>query len=101
MRCLTVDDDQTSRLIIERFIRKTSYLDLVASCENGLDAYGILKEDQIDLIFLDIKMPKMTGIDLVEILKQKLPQVIFATTSKIHAVDAFNYGLTDYLLKAD
>lgn len=99
MRCLIVDDDKTSRLIIERFVQRTAYLDLVGQCENALDAYGILKEEPIDLLLLDIQMPKMTGLDLLEILREKFPQVIFITTSKTHAIQAFDYGLTDYLVK--
>ncbi len=99
MNCLIVDDDKTCRLIVKDFISKTEGLNLSEECENALDAYTVLKNGNIDLVFLDIKMPKMTGMDLVEILKEQLPQIIFITSTKDYAIEAFDYGLTDYILK--
>jgi|APEBP8051072266_1049373.scaffolds.fasta_scaffold06820_1 DNA-binding LytR/AlgR family response regulator len=98
MNCLIVDDEEISRKILERFVAQTDSLKLAGSCENAIDAVNILKTKDVDLIFLDIEMPEMTGIELIETLKVN-PQIIFVTAKEDYAVEAFEHNVTDYLLK--
>jgi DNA-binding LytR/AlgR family response regulator len=98
MNCLIVDDEEISRRILERFVSQTDSLQLKGSCENAIDAVKILKSETIDLLFLDIEMPEMTGIELIETLNDS-PQIIFVTAKENYAVEAFEHNVTDYLLK--
>lgn len=99
MNCIVVDDDKMSRMVIEEFIRKTSFLKLLHSFSNAVDAINILNNhEQVHLIFLDIEMPEMSGIDFLNTLKDP-PQVIVISWKDKYAVEAFNYDVTDYLLK--
>jgi len=99
MNCMILDDDGLSRRILEEFIAKTEGLELKHSCYNPVDCINILKKDDtVDLIFLDIEMPEMSGIDFLDsLLKQ--PQVIIFSSKGKYAVDSYNYDVTDYLLK--
>lgn len=99
MNCIIIDDDKLSRRVLEEFIKKTDFLDLTHSFESAVEAINALKkEEQIDLIFLDIEMPEMTGIDFLESFKNP-PQVIIVSSKEKYAIDAFEYDVTDYLLK--
>ncbi|MCK4920387.1 MAG: response regulator transcription factor [Bacteroidales bacterium] len=99
MNCIVVDDDKLSRRILEEFIQKTEGLFLKQAFSDPVDAVNFLKkEDDIHLIFLDIEMPEMTGIDLMNSLKIT-SQVIIVSSKGKYAIDAFDYDVTDYLLK--
>ena len=99
MNCIIIDDDLMSRRIIEEFISRTDQLRLLASYENAVDAINAFNgEEDIDLIFLDIEMPEMSGIDFLETLTNP-PQIIIVSSKDKYALDAFNYDVTDYLLK--
>lgn len=99
MNCIIIDDDKLSRRIVEEFVKRTDTLNLLYSFENAVDAINIFeKEDDIDLIFLDIEMPEMSGIDFLDSLKNP-PQIIIVSSKGKYALDAFNYDVTDYLLK--
>lgn len=98
MNCLIVDDEEISRKILERFVAQTENLELIGSCANAIEAVKALKDHEIDLVFLDIEMPEMTGIELIETLKES-PQIIFVTAKEDYAVEAFEHNVTDYLLK--
>ena len=98
MKCLIVDDDELSRGILEDLINDTASLDLVASCGNPLEAFNILKESKIDLLFLDIEMPKMDGISMLKALSP-LPQVILVTSHDQYAVESYEYDVTDFVKK--
>ena len=99
MNCIIIDDDLMSRRIIEEFIARTDQLRLLASYENAVDAINVFNgEEDIDLIFLDIEMPEMSGIDFLETLTNP-PQIIIISSKDKYALDAFNYDVTDYLLK--
>jgi DNA-binding LytR/AlgR family response regulator len=98
MRCIIVDDDVMARKSLEILCHKIDDLEVVASCESGLQAMKILKEEAIDLILLDIEMPDLTGIDLVKSL-DKLPHVIFVTSHTEYALEAFACHVNDYLVK--
>jgi DNA-binding LytR/AlgR family response regulator len=99
MNCIVIDDDKLSRRIIEEFIKKIDFLDLVASFDNAVDAISLFKAgNEINLIFLDIEMPEMTGIEFIKTLKSP-PQIIIISSKEQYAIQAFEYDVTDYLLK--
>ena len=98
MKCLVVDDDELSRGILEDLISDTSSLELVASCDDPIKAFNILKESKIDLLFLDIEMPKMDGISMLKALSP-LPQVILVTSHDQYAVESYEYDVTDFVKK--
>ncbi len=98
MNCLVVDDDEFSRTIVKQFIERTPNLKLIAECEDAIEVFGILQKNQIDIAFLDVEMPEMSGIDLVKALKN-LPQVVLITSRAKYAVEAFEHSVTDYLVK--
>jgi DNA-binding LytR/AlgR family response regulator len=99
MNCIIIDDDKLSRRVIEEFIHKTDFLTHVASYENGVDAINAFKSDRtIHLIFLDIEMPEMSGIEFLNTLKNP-PQIIIVSSKERYALEAFEYDVTDYLLK--
>ncbi len=98
MRCIVVDDEDVARMVIKDFVERTEGLELVADIDNAIDAYNLLKKEKIDLVFLDIEMPKMTGIELVESLEHK-PQFVLVTGRNDYAVKAYELTITDYLIK--
>ncbi len=98
MKCLIVDDDELSRGILEDLINDTSSLELIDSCDDPLKAFNILKESKIDLLFLDIEMPKMDGISMLKALSP-LPQVILVTSHDRYAVESYEYDVTDFVKK--
>ncbi|WP_020529001.1 LytR/AlgR family response regulator transcription factor [Flexithrix dorotheae] len=98
MKCIVVDDEETSRMVIKEYIERTEDLEFVGEFENALDAFKFLKKEKIDIAFLDIEMPKMSGIELVESLENK-PQVIMVTTREDYAVKAYELAIADYLVK--
>jgi DNA-binding LytR/AlgR family response regulator len=88
-----------SRRVIEEFVARTEQLNLLNSYENAVDAINAFNTgEDIDLIFLDIEMPEMSGIDFLETL-QNPPQIIIVSSKEKYALEAFNYDVTDYLLK--
>ena len=98
LNCLIVDDELMARKSLERLTKKVDFLQVVRICENGKEALAALEEEQIDLIFLDIEMPELTGIDFLN-NAIALPQVIFTTSNTDYAFDAFEYEVTDFLKK--
>lgn len=96
--CLIVDDEDLSRSIIEQHIKLTDFLELEGSCSGAIEASKILKEKKIDILFLDVEMPDMTGLEFLETLTSK-PQVILVTGKEDYALSAFEYDVVDYLLK--
>ncbi len=98
MNCLVVDDEEFSRNVVKIFVEKTDKLKLVGECENAIDAFNMLKKKDIDVIFLDVEMPEMTGMDLIKSM-DNLPQVVLITARKDYAIEAFEYSVTDYLVK--
>jgi DNA-binding LytR/AlgR family response regulator len=99
MNCMILDDDDLSRRILEEFINKTEGLVLKHSCSDPVQGINILKkDDSVNLIFLDIEMPEMSGMDFLDSLLTQ-PQVIIFSSKGKYAVDSYNYDVTDYLLK--
>jgi DNA-binding LytR/AlgR family response regulator len=99
MNCIIIDDDNVTRTEVEHFIKAHPSLNLVASYPNAIQGFDGIAFEQIDLIFLDVMMPGMTGLELVNILPDDSLQVILMTTEKDYAVDAFNYSVTDFIVK--
>ncbi len=98
MKCVIIDDEPLAVDVIESYIQKIGGLEIVAKCHNPLEAIGILKKFEVDLVFLDIEMPNLSGLDLVSIM-EKMPQFIFTTAYPEYALDGFNLNATDYLVK--
>lgn len=98
MRCIVVDDDELSRSVIEDLINETESLELIKSCEDAVEAFKVIKEEHIDLVFLDIEMPKMDGLEMLRTLSP-LPQVILVTAHEKYAVESYEYDITDFLHK--
>ena len=98
LKCLIVDDDDLSRGIIEDLIEDTEQLELVKSCSDSIEAFNILKKSNIDVVFLDVEMPKMDGLELLKNLSE-LPQVVLVTSHAKYAVDSYEYDVTDFIKK--
>ncbi|GAB3505953.1 LytTR family DNA-binding domain-containing protein [Spirosoma knui] len=98
MRCLIVDDEPLARQLMESYVKRIEELVAVKSCSNALDVMTTLQLDTIDIIFLDIEMPNVTGIDLLHSLPNK-PHVILTTAYRDYAFEAYNLDVVDYLLK--
>lgn len=84
--------------MVKQLIDQVDFLELKAECENPVEAYNILKKEEIDLVFLDVEMPGMTGIELIKNL-EKRPIVILITAKKDYAVEAFELNVADYIIK--
>jgi DNA-binding LytR/AlgR family response regulator len=99
MNCIIIDDDKVTRILFEKYIEKTEFLTLKASFSNAIDAVKIINsEEKVDLIFLDIEMPEMSGLDFIKSFEM-LPQVIIISAKEKHAIEAIEYNVVDYLLK--
>ncbi len=98
IKCLIVDDEPLAIRLIENHISKIDVLEVVATANNGMKAFEILNTQQIDLLFLDIKMPNITGIDFLRSLKHA-PKTIFTTAYRDFAIESYELEVVDYLLK--
>jgi len=98
IRTIIVDDEPLALQVLENYIEKLPEVELVAKCENAIEANEILNREKIDLICLDIKMPQISGIDFLKSLKNP-PHVIFTTAFSNYALESYNLDVTDYLLK--
>jgi DNA-binding LytR/AlgR family response regulator len=98
INCLIVDDEPWALDLMEDFIQKIPYLRLVARCEGPMAARPYFEQEEIDLIFLDIRMPDLSGIQFLRTLSRK-PSVIFVTAYNEFAVEGFELDAIDYLLK--
>jgi DNA-binding LytR/AlgR family response regulator len=98
MKCIIVDDEPLAREIMEAYVEKVPFLRLIASCKNAFEALDKIQQDKPDLIFLDIQMPDLNGIQFYESLVYK-PLVVFTTAYSDYAVSGFDLDATDYLVK--
>ncbi len=98
INCLAVDDESLALDLLEDNIRKVPFLNLVKRCKNAFEAQEIMQQQQIDLLFLDIQMPGISGVQFVQSLKNS-PMVIFVTAYEEFALEGFNLDVIDYLLK--
>jgi DNA-binding LytR/AlgR family response regulator len=98
MRCLIIDDEPAARNLLKTYIADTDELILISECKNALEARKMLKEQTIDLLFLDINMPRLSGIDFLKTLNDP-PKVILTTAYSEYALDGYELDVVDYLLK--
>jgi two-component system, LytTR family, response regulator len=98
INCIIVEDEPLALKRTEEFVSRVSYLNLIASFQNGFNAIGFLKENVVDLIFLDIEMDGFTGIEFIESLSCS-PQIIITTAYDKYALKGFELNVADYLLK--
>lgn len=98
IRCLIVEDEPLARNLLVDYVKKVSHLELVEACATPLHALEVLRTNQIDLMFLDIQMPEITGITLLKTLQYK-PLVILTTAYSEYALEGYDLDVVDYLLK--
>ena len=96
--CLAVDDEPPALDVLKKYISAVPSLELVATCNNAVEALTILQQQNIDLIFLDIQMPELLGTDMLRTIKRP-PKVIFTTAYRKFAIEGFELDAVDYLLK--
>jgi len=98
MKCLIVDDEPLAQQVMEEFTGRVPFLELAAKCSSATEAIEVLRNVQIDLIFLDIHMPRLSGLDFISSLSNP-PQFILVTAYSEYALEGFNVNATDYLMK--
>ncbi|MFA4867546.1 MAG: LytTR family DNA-binding domain-containing protein [Pedobacter sp.] len=99
MNCLVVDDNIIALTVMKKLISMASGLAVVGECADALIAYEQLQTNNVDVLFLDIEMPDMSGIDLIKSLGDKRPMVIFTTSATDYAAEAFDLNVVDFLIK--
>lgn len=98
IRCIIIDDEPLALKQILGFVKKTPFLELVASCKSAFEAMDVLDKEKVDLMFVDIQMPDLTGIDFVKALN-KDQKIIFTTAYQEYAIEGFKVDALDYILK--
>ena len=98
IKCLIVDDEPLAVEIIESYLKRLDNMEIIGNCSNAIKAFEILQKEQMDLLFLDIQMPKLTGIDFLRTLKNP-PKVILTTAYREYALESYELDVVDYLLK--
>jgi DNA-binding LytR/AlgR family response regulator len=98
LKCIIVDDEPLAIEILESYVSKVEQLQLLSTFRNAISAFTFLQQNTVDLVFLDIQMPKLSGIDFLRTLKQP-PKVIFTTAFREYALEGFELEIVDYLLK--
>lgn len=98
IKCLVIDDEPPAREIIRRYIEQMPTLELVAECANAIQAFTVLQQQPVDLMFLDIRMPQLNGNDFLKTLKNP-PKVIFTTAYTEYALEGYELDVVDYLMK--
>lgn len=99
MNCLIVDDNKIARTTMKQLASQVKDLVITGECAHAMEAYNFLMEQPVDLVFLDIEMPGMTGLELIKNLGDKRPVIIFTTSKKEYAVEAFELNVADYIVK--
>ncbi|ETZ23874.1 LytTR family DNA-binding domain-containing protein [Pedobacter sp. V48] len=99
MNCLIVDDHAVFRAVLRNLVSLDPSLFLVAECTDAAEAHQVILHNDIDVIFLDIEMPRMSGIELARLLEGKNPMVIFTTSQIDYAIEAFDLNVVDFLTK--
>lgn len=98
LNCIIVDDEPLARQGLEKYVEQIDFLQLKATCKNAMQANTVLKEQSIDLLFLDIEMPLLSGIELLK-SQTNAPAVIFTTAYPKYALEGYQFDVIDYLLK--
>jgi DNA-binding LytR/AlgR family response regulator len=99
LRCIAIDDEELALELLEDNIRKVPYLQLVAGCSNPLEAMKVLQEQPVDLVFLDIQMPGLTGLQFIQSNPSQQCMFILITAYEKYALEGFNLNVVDYLVK--
>lgn len=99
LRCIAIDDEELALELLEDNIRKVPYLQLVASCNNPLEAMKVVQEEPVDLVFLDIQMPGLTGLQFIQSNAAQQCMFILITAYEKYALEGFNLNVVDYLVK--
>lgn len=99
LRCIIVDDEFPARILLKEFIEKVPTLELVGSYKSGLEALPVVQSGGIDLMFLDIQMPDITGVNFLKMLSEQKPLVVFTTAYSEYAIESYQLDVLDYLLK--
>jgi len=98
INCIIVEDQPPAQRILKKYIENVSYLNLIGTFSNAIDASSFLKSNKVDLMFLDIHLPKISGLDFLNIIVDK-PNVILTTAFSEYALKGYEYDVVDYLLK--
>ncbi len=98
IKCLVVDDEPLARECIENYIQQVDFLDFIGSCKSALEVSSILEKTKIDLLFLDIQMPIINGLEFLKVMENP-PLTILTTAFPNYAVEGFDLNVLDYLLK--
>lgn len=102
LKCIAVDDEPLALKLVQTFIEQTPFLELSASCDNAVEALSLIREKQPDLVFLDINMPNLTGMELARLLQEQpgqVPKIVFTTAYNHYAIEGYRVNAIDYLLK--
>ncbi|MCA1746005.1 MAG: response regulator, partial [Bacteroidales bacterium] len=97
-KALIIDDEAPARSLVRQYLLEFAPIEVVGECANGFEAMKMIKELEPHMIFLDIQMPKVNGLELLEVLEDA-PEVIFTTAYDDYAIKAFELNAIDYLLK--
>lgn len=98
LTCIVVDDEPVALKIVTSLVKKTNFLKLIGEYQDSVEGANAITEQEPDIVFLDIQMPEVSGFDIIKSL-DKRPEIILITSNKDYAVDAFQFKVTDYLLK--
>ena len=98
MNCIIIDDEPNAIDVLKRYVEQTAFLHFIQAFRNPVKALGFLQETPVDLVFLDIDMPHLSGIQFVKSL-EKIPIIIFTTAYAQYAVESYELNVADYLLK--
>ncbi|MCQ2229647.1 MAG: LytTR family DNA-binding domain-containing protein [Bacteroidales bacterium] len=99
IKCIIIDDEFPARILLKEFIEKIPTLELIGSYKSGIDALPTLQAGEVDLMFLDIQMPDITGVNFVKMLGNRKPLVVFTTAYSEYAIESYQLDVLDYLLK--
>ncbi|WP_298352762.1 LytTR family DNA-binding domain-containing protein [uncultured Dokdonia sp.] len=97
--CIIIDDEELARTLLETYVEKVTYLNSIGSFQNPIEALSFIKENPVDLIFLDIQMPELKGTEFASIIATSKSKVIFTTAYSEYALKGFELNALDYLLK--
>ena len=98
LKCLVVDDEELARILLKTYIQKMDNLALIGTTENPLEALELLDNQEVDLLFLDVQMPELSGIEMAKLINPKT-RIIFTTAYSEYAMTGFDLNVLDYLLK--
>ena len=98
IRCLLVDDEPLALEVLESLLGNVEDVEIVAQCSSAIEAFKVLGDQEIDLLFLDIEMPGLSGLELLQTLMNP-PQVVFVTAHRDYALDGYEHAVLDFLLK--